>query len=244
MWTDDYVLAYRKRQAKNHAILGTVPYCLCTLYLVYQGLFQYCLLLGLFQKLSSGGWGRRHFFVCGGRVFCWQCVRGVRDLSDHPVRGVGGGLTCPGGQGVFDLWWGVSWGWGTWFTELSWGSGSSDSMCVLGVEGSEKKCAPPRIISETALRCRTIEVQVFLLNSLLSSIPVLFSVGSVVAIVIVRYTDYESTDSTLVNFFFSAKSSARWFVQKVFCLVPDNEMVTPLISVYQSCIIDHVKRYG
>ena len=25
-------------------------------------------------------------------------------------------------------------------------------MCVLGVEGSEKECAPPRIISGTALR--------------------------------------------------------------------------------------------
>ena len=34
---------------------------------------------------------------------------------------------------------------------VSWGSGSSDSLCVLGVEGSEKKCGPPRIISGTAL---------------------------------------------------------------------------------------------
>ena len=37
--------------------------------------------------------GRRHFFVWWrGRVFCWQCVRGVG----------GGGVTCPGGQGIFD----------------------------------------------------------------------------------------------------------------------------------------------
>ena len=35
---------------------------------------------------------------------------------------------------------------------MSWGLGGSDSMCVLGVEGFEKKCAsPPRIISGTAL---------------------------------------------------------------------------------------------
>ena len=101
IWTNDYVLAYRKRQAKNHAILGVVPYCLCTLYLVYRELFQNCLLLGLFQKLSSGGWVAGTFLSCRGRVFCWQCVRGVGDLSDHPVEGVGG-LTCPGGQGIFD----------------------------------------------------------------------------------------------------------------------------------------------
>ena len=49
---------------------------------------------------------------------------------------------------------------------------------------------------------------------------------------------------TLVDYFFSTKSSARWFVQKVFCPLLDNEMVTPLISVYQSRILDHVKRYG
>ena len=36
---------------------------------------------------------------------------------------------------------------------MSWGLGGSDSMCVLGVEGSEKKCGPSplRIISGTAL---------------------------------------------------------------------------------------------
>ena len=90
MWTDDYALAYRKRQAKNHAILGIVPHCLCTLYLVYQGLLQYCLLLRLFQKLSSEGWAAGTFMSCGGRVFCWQCVRGVGDLSDHLVQWVGG----------------------------------------------------------------------------------------------------------------------------------------------------------
>ena len=68
MSTDDYVLAYWKRQAKNHTIVGIVPYCLCTLYLVYQRLFQYCLLLGLFQKLSSGGWAAGTFVLWG--VFC------------------------------------------------------------------------------------------------------------------------------------------------------------------------------
>ena len=49
-------------------------------------------LLGLFQKLSSGGWAANTFLFCGWRVFCWQCVRGVG----------GGEVTCPGGQGVFD----------------------------------------------------------------------------------------------------------------------------------------------
>ena len=36
---------------------------------------------------------------------------------------------------------------------MSWGSGGSDSLCVLGVEGSEKKKwpTPLRIISGTAL---------------------------------------------------------------------------------------------
>ena len=37
-------------------------------------------------------------------------------------------------------------------------------MCVLGVEGFEKNVASPRIISGTALRCRTIGVQVFLIK--------------------------------------------------------------------------------
>ena len=102
MWTDDYnVLAYRKRQAKNHAILGIIQYCSCTLYLVYQGLFQYCLLLGLFQKLSLGGWAAGTFLSYGGEgVLLTMCPRGGGSLwSSGPG---GGGLTCPGGRGVFD----------------------------------------------------------------------------------------------------------------------------------------------
>ena len=51
----------------------------------------------------------------------------------------GGEVTCPGGQGVFDPWWGRL------IKALTCpgGRGGSDSMCVLGVEGSEKKW-PPR----------------------------------------------------------------------------------------------------
>ena len=40
---------------------------------------------------------------------------------------------------------------------MSWGLGGSDSMFVLGVEGSEKKCAPPRIISGTALTSASVQ---------------------------------------------------------------------------------------
>ena len=38
-------------------------------------------------------------------------------------------------------------------------------MCVLGVEGSEKKCAPSRIISGTALRPHGREVAFYSLDS-------------------------------------------------------------------------------
>ena len=90
MWTDDYVLACRKRPAKNHAILGIVPYCSCILYLVYQGLFKYCLLVGLFQKLSWGV-GHRHFFVLWGEgVLLTMCPRGGGSLWPSGPEGGGG----------------------------------------------------------------------------------------------------------------------------------------------------------
>ena len=163
MWTEDYVLAYRKRQDKNHAILGIVPYCLCTLYLVYQGLFQYCLLLGLFEKFSSGEWAAGTFFVLwGGGCF-------VNNVSE-------------GWEISLTIW---SGGWGV---NLSWGSrhiwsivgrvlrvgdlvhrtvlrvGELRLPCVSWGWRGLKKMWPPRIISGTALRCRTIEVQVFVIN--------------------------------------------------------------------------------
>ena len=64
----------------------------------------------------------------------------------------GGEVTCPGGQGVFDPYWGRL------IKALTCpgGRGGSDSMCVLGVGGSEKKMCPPlRIISGTALNLKT-----------------------------------------------------------------------------------------
>ena len=54
-------------------------------------------------------------------------------------------------------------------------------MCVLGVKGSEKK------ILEQPLGAALLKYRYFLLISLLSIIPVLLSVSSIVAIVIVRY---------------------------------------------------------
>ena len=88
--------------------------------------------LGLFQKLSWGG--ADTFLSCGGRVFCWQCVRGVGSNlswgSRHIWSIVGGvikALTCPGGRGALTPC--VSWGW----------------------RGLKKNVAPPRIISGTAL---------------------------------------------------------------------------------------------
>ena len=46
------------------------------------------------EIILRGGTGS--FLSCGGRVFCWQRVRGVGDLSDQ---------SCPGGLGV-----NLSWG--------------------------------------------------------------------------------------------------------------------------------------
>ena len=57
----------------------------------------------------------------------------------------GWGVTCPGGQGVFDPLWG-----GLIKALMCPGGqgGAPDSMCVLGVEGSEKKMPPPRILEQ------------------------------------------------------------------------------------------------
>ena len=94
------------------------------------------------------GAGRRHSFVLWGGGGCFVYVSegwvklswGSRRIWSIVGQGLIKALMCPEG-------------WGVWFTELSWGSGGSDSMCVLGVAGSEKKCGPPRIISGTALKC-------------------------------------------------------------------------------------------
>ena len=75
------------------------------------------------------GVGRRHFFVLWGKGVLLTCPRGggnfswgggVKAYLIHSGAGLIKALTCP-----------------------AWGSGDSGSMCVLGVEGSEKKCSPP-----------------------------------------------------------------------------------------------------
>ena len=70
--------------------------------------------------------GRRHFFVLWGEgVLLTTCPRGgtlvlgVKAYLIHSGAGLIKALTCPEGRG------------------------GSDSMCVLGVEGSEKNCGPP-----------------------------------------------------------------------------------------------------
>ena len=57
-----------------------------------QGLFQYCLLLRLFQKIILRGVGPQALFCpVGGGCFVDNVSKGVGDLSDHPVQWVGGG---------------------------------------------------------------------------------------------------------------------------------------------------------
>ena len=69
-----------------------------------------------------GGVGRKHFFVRWGEgVLLTVCPRG--------------------GGWKGNLSWGSRHIWS--IVGRSWGSGGSDSLCVLGVEGSEKKCGPP-----------------------------------------------------------------------------------------------------
>ena len=99
--------------------------------------------LQLPAKGCSGNypWGgaANTFLSGGGRVFCWQCVRGVG----------GGEVTCPGGQGVFDPKWG-----GLIKALACPGGREALTPCVSwGWRGLKKKCGPPplRIISETAL---------------------------------------------------------------------------------------------
>ena len=65
-------------------------------YFLFSSFWHWCgavcitFVLGLFQKLSSGGVGCRHFFPVGEGV------------SLTCLRGGGWGVTCPVGQGVFD----------------------------------------------------------------------------------------------------------------------------------------------
>ena len=128
---------------KNHAILGIVPYCLCTLYLVYRALFQYCLLLGLFQKLSSGGGPQAPFCPVGGGCFVDNVSEGWGISLTIWSRG-GGGVNLSWGVKAYLVHSGACPGGGIWCTELSWGSGSSDSHVCPGCGGSEKKSGPPQ----------------------------------------------------------------------------------------------------
>ena len=81
--------------------------------------------------------GRKHFFVL------W--VEGVL-LTMCPRGGGWGGNLSWGSRCIWSIVGQVNSS-----TYVSWGSGGSDPMCVLGVEGSEKKCAAPGMISGTAL---------------------------------------------------------------------------------------------
>ena len=56
---------------------------------VYQNVLLQC--IRAVPEIILGGMGRRHFFVLWGEgVLLTMCLRG------------GGGVTCPGGQGLFD----------------------------------------------------------------------------------------------------------------------------------------------
>jgi len=83
--------------------------------------------LGLFQKLSSGGWvGGNGFFLSGG----WMHNNVKFVLRDENIQ----------------VWW------GSWYSDLSWGVGVCAFLHVLGMEKSKKLPPTPlRIISGTTL---------------------------------------------------------------------------------------------
>ena len=91
-------------------------------------LCQHRCLQGCSRNYPQGWVGCRHFFVLWGE---------------------GVSLTmCPRSGGVNLSWgsrriWSIVGRGGSWSTCMSWGLGGSDSMRVLGVEGSQKKCGPP-----------------------------------------------------------------------------------------------------
>ena len=77
----------------------------------------------------------------GGGPQALFCPVGGGCFVDNVSEGWGWvGVTCPGGQGIFDPWWS---GLIQALTCPGGRGGGSDSMCVLGVEGSEKKCGSP-----------------------------------------------------------------------------------------------------
>ena len=71
---------------------------------------------------GGGGVGRRHFFVLWVEGVLSTCPRGGGNLSWGSRR-----IWSRVGRVTFKI------------TYVSWGSGGSDSICVLGVEGPEKK---------------------------------------------------------------------------------------------------------